>query len=47
MAMAAAPYVHSKLTAVDAKLSPVAAEPGRGMSPITVTFVMPERDDDD
>ena len=47
MAMAAAPYLHSKLTAVDAKLSPVAAEPGRGMSPITVTFVMPERDDDD
>jgi hypothetical protein len=28
MAMAAAPYLHSKLTAIDAKLSPTAIEPG-------------------
>jgi hypothetical protein len=46
MAMAAAPYLHSKLSAIDAKLSPVAAELGREEPAITVTFVMPERDDE-
>ena len=44
---AAAPYLHSKLTATDAKLSPAAAEPGPKGPAITVTFVMPERDEDD
>jgi hypothetical protein len=47
MAMAAAPYLHSKLTATDAKLSPAAAEPGPERPAVTVTFVMPERDEDD
>jgi hypothetical protein len=47
MAMAAAPYLHSKLSAIDAKLSPVAAEPGPERPAVTVTFVMPEREDDD
>jgi hypothetical protein len=46
MAMAAAPYLHSKLTAIDAKLSFAAAEPGPERPAVTVTFVMPERDDD-
>jgi hypothetical protein len=30
MAMAAAPYLHAKLSAIDAKLSPAATEPERG-----------------
>jgi hypothetical protein len=47
MAMAAAPYLHSKLSAIDAKLSPAAAEPEPERPAITVTFVMPERDEDD
>jgi hypothetical protein len=45
MAMAAAPYLHSKLTATDAKLSP--AEPGPERPAVTVRFVMPDRDEDD
>ena len=47
MAMAAAPYLHAKLSAIDAKLSPAAAEPGPGRPAVTISFVMPERDDDD
>jgi hypothetical protein len=46
MAMAAAPYLHSKLTAIDAKLSPAAAEPGPERPAVTVRFVMPERHED-
>ena len=46
MAMAAAPYLHAKLSVIDAKLSP-AAEPGPARPAVTVTFVMPERDEDD
>ena len=45
MAMAAAPYLHSKLTATDAKLSPAEAGPERPA--VMVTFVMPERDEGD
>jgi hypothetical protein len=33
-----------KLSAIDAKLSPVAAELGREEPPITVTFVIPDDD---
>jgi hypothetical protein len=47
MAMAAAPYLHSKLTATDAKLSSAAAEAGPKRPAVTVSFVMPERGDDD
>jgi hypothetical protein len=47
MAMAASPYLHSKLSTVDAKLSPAAAEPGPERPAVTVTFVMPERDEGD
>ena len=46
MAMAAAPYLYAKLSAIDAKLSPAAAEPGPERPAVTVSFVMPERDDD-
>jgi hypothetical protein len=41
MAMAAAPYLHPKLTAVDAKLSPAIAEPARKPTSIVVQFVVP------
>jgi hypothetical protein len=48
MAMAAAPYLHSRLTAIDAKLSPDAAmaSPQRPPS-MTIEFVMPTRREDD
>jgi hypothetical protein len=47
MAMAAAPYLHSRPSAIDVKLSPAAAEPGPEGPPITVTFVMPGHDEND
>jgi hypothetical protein len=45
MAMAAAPYLHSRLTAVDAKLSSAAAEPSP--EKLVVEFVMPSHTRDD
>jgi hypothetical protein len=39
--------LHAKLSAIDAKLSPAAAEPGPGRPAVTISFVMLERDDDD
>jgi hypothetical protein len=41
MAMAAAPYLHPKLSAIDAKLSPVVAELFPERRSITVEFVVP------
>ena len=43
MGMAAAPYLHAKLTAIDPKLSPAAAEapPSPEKTSIRVEFVMP------
>jgi hypothetical protein len=41
MAMAAAPYLHPKLSAINAKLSPVAAEPSPERRSIRVEFVVP------
>jgi hypothetical protein len=43
MAMAAAPYLHPKLSAIDAKLSPAAAERGPARTSVTFRFVMPGR----
>jgi hypothetical protein len=43
MAMAAAPYLHSRLTAIDAKLTPAASEPSDNK--LVVEFVLPRRDD--
>ena len=47
MAMAAAPYLYAKLSAIDAKLSPAAAEPGPEKPAVTVTFVVPGLDEGD
>jgi hypothetical protein len=44
MAMAAAPYLHAKLTAIDPKLSPAAAEAPPEKTSISVEFVVPSRD---
>jgi hypothetical protein len=41
MAMAAAPYLHARLSTIDANLSPAAAEPSPGRRSITVEFVVP------
>jgi hypothetical protein len=41
MAMAAAPYLHPRLTAIDAKLSPAAAQPSP--QKLLVEFVLPVR----
>ena len=41
MAMAAAPYLHPKLSAIDAKLSPAAAEPSPKTRSVRVEFVVP------
>jgi|HubBroStandDraft_6_1064221.scaffolds.fasta_scaffold1961456_1 hypothetical protein len=41
MAMAAAPYLHVKLSALDPKLSQAAAEPSPERSLVTVEFVVP------
>ena len=42
MAMAAAPYLHPRLTAIDAKMSPGAAEPFPRK--LLIEFVLPTRD---
>jgi len=42
VAMAAAPYLHPRLTAIDAKLSPDAAE--RSPRKLLLEFVLPTRD---
>jgi len=42
MAMAAAPYLHSRLTAIDAKLSPAIPAPSR--EKLVIEFVIPSRD---
>jgi hypothetical protein len=44
MAMAAAPYLHPRLTAIDAKLSPANAEQPSERPSLTVEFVLPTRD---
>jgi hypothetical protein len=45
MAMAAAPYLHSRPTAIDAKLSPEAAmAPPQSTPSMTIEFVMPSGD---
>ena len=41
MAMAAAPYLHPRLSAIDAKLSPFAGEPSP--TTIQVEFVLPSK----
>jgi hypothetical protein len=43
MAMAAAPYLHSRLTAIDAKLSP--AIPAPSPEKLVIEFVIPTRHD--
>ena len=42
MAMAAAPYLHPRLTAIDAKLNPDASEPSERK--LVLEFVLPPRD---
>jgi hypothetical protein len=42
MAMAAAPYLHPRLTAIDAKLSPATEQPSP--QKLLVEFVLPTRD---
>jgi hypothetical protein len=42
MAMAAAPYLHPRLNAIDAKLSPAAAQPSPRK--LLLEFVLPTRD---
>jgi hypothetical protein len=42
MAMAAAPYLHPRLTAIDAKLSPAVAQPSP--QKLLLEFVLPTRD---
>jgi hypothetical protein len=42
MAMAAAPYLHPRLTAIDAKMSPAAAHPSP--QKLLLEFVLPTRD---
>jgi hypothetical protein len=41
MAMAAAPYLHARLSTIDATLSPAAAEPSPEKTSVTVEFVVP------
>jgi hypothetical protein len=51
MAMAAAPYLHPKLSAIEAKLSPAAVEPSPERTSVVVEFVVPSgahtRDDEE
>jgi hypothetical protein len=51
MAMAAAPYLHPKLTAIDANLSPAAADIPTKKTSVEVRFVVPSghhaRDDEE
>ena len=41
MVMAAAPYLHPKLSAIDATLSPAVAEPSPESTTVKVEFVVP------
>jgi hypothetical protein len=41
MAMAAAPYLHARLSTIDAKLSPAAGEPSPERTAVVVEFVVP------
>jgi hypothetical protein len=41
MAMAAAPYLHARLSTIDATFSPAVAEPSPEKSSIVVEFVVP------
>jgi hypothetical protein len=41
MAMAAAPYLHPRLTAIDAKLSPANAELSSERRSLTLEFILP------
>jgi hypothetical protein len=41
MAMASAPYLHARLSTIDAKLSPAAVEPSCQARSIRVEFVVP------
>jgi hypothetical protein len=41
MAMAAAPYLHARLSTIDATLSPAAAEPSPEKTSVTIEFVVP------
>jgi hypothetical protein len=41
MAMAAAPYLHPRLTAIDAKLSPANAEQSSERTSLTLEFILP------
>ena len=41
MAMAAAPFLHPKLSAIDAKLTSVAGNPSTEIDTIRVEFVLP------
>jgi hypothetical protein len=47
MAMAAAPYLHPRLTAIDPKLSPAAADAPPEKTSIRIEFVMPSHTRDD
>jgi hypothetical protein len=47
MAIAAAPFLHSKLSAIDAKLDPASADLPAEKTSVIVRFVVPGRDDDD
>jgi hypothetical protein len=44
MAMAAAPYLHPRLTAIDARLSPANMEESSERPSLTLEFVLPTRD---
>jgi hypothetical protein len=44
MAMAAAPYLHPKLSAIDAKLTSIAANPSPETDTFRVEFVLPSKD---
>jgi hypothetical protein len=41
MAMAAAPYLHARLSTIDAKLSPPITEPSPEKTSVVVEFVVP------
>ena len=44
-AKAAAPFLHSKLSAIDAKLSSLAGNPSAEIDTIRVEFVLPSKSD--
>jgi hypothetical protein len=43
MAMAAAPYLHPRLTGIDAKLNSVAGDPSAEIDTIRIEFVLPSK----